>query len=338
MCEQNFLAQVTCMTYNHVNYITDAMNGFAMQQTSFPFVCIIVDDASTDGEPDVIKKYLDDNFNKREIGLATEDETDEYLRIYAQHKENTNCYFCVLLLKYNHYSIGKPKTRNLAGFTKTVKYVALCEGDDYWTDSLKLQKQVDFLEGHPDFSMCFHGAEIRVENNPGSEQKNGTNYSKIEHREYESTEFVSSWIVPTASIVYRKDYLTDFPIKHSEKLAFGDIVMVLKCAHRGKVFGMSDMMSVYRIQPNSMTNNPQSVESLIFRLPDHYRCLRENFPKVEKGALNWSISNAYYVRMKKQGSAFLKVRDFFLFVWWDPIQAKKRFVSIMKRKLTNKKY
>ena len=59
------------MTYNQVNYITDTMNGFVMQETSFPFVCIIIDDASTDGEPDVIKKYLDDNFDTRVIVLAT---------------------------------------------------------------------------------------------------------------------------------------------------------------------------------------------------------------------------------------------------------------------------
>ena len=149
------------MTYNQVNYITDTMNGFVMQETSFPFVCIIIDDASTDGEPEVIKKYLDDNFDRRDIGLSTPEETDEYLRIYAQHKENKNCYFCVLLLKYNHYSIGKPKTRNLAGFTKTVKYIALCEGDDYWTDSLKLQKQVDFLEAHEDYSLCFTNSIVR---------------------------------------------------------------------------------------------------------------------------------------------------------------------------------
>lgn len=332
MNEKKIMVQVICSTYNHVNYITDAMNGFVMQQTSFPFVCIIVDDASTDGEPDVIKKYLDDNFDNMEIGLATEDETDEYLRIYARHKQNKNCYFCVLLLKYNHYSLRKPKTSNLAEFTKAIKYVALCEGDDYWTDPLKLQKQVKFLEEQEDYSMCFHAAEVKYEGGGDSPSRNGTNFSSFEDREYTSTELVSKWMVPTASIVYRRELVEHYQIKHPEWLSFGDIVLALKCSHTGKVYGMRDVMSLYRIHPNSVTNNAEFVDKTVFKLPDHYRCLRMNFPKVEKGPLEWSISHSYYVRMKRQPNLFKKFRDFVLFVWWDPKQALGRMRKIIARK------
>ena len=319
MCEQNFLVQVSCMTYNHVNYITDAMNGFAMQQTSFPFVCIIVDDASTDGEPDVIKKYLDDNFDKKEIGLATEDETDEYLRIYARHKENKNCYFCVLLLKYNHYSLRKPKMSNLTGFMKTIKYLAVCEGDDYWTDPMKLQKQVDFLEGHEEYSMCFHAAVVSVEGVDGS--KIGAKCENIESKEYTSTQLYENWLVPTASIVYKKDKVNQFKMKHPEWLTRGDIGLVLKCSHTGKVFGMSDKMSVYRMQPNSVSHNPKYRIPASFKLPNHFRCIYINFPEVNKRSVAWNISRAYYSRMKNQNSFLLKIRDFCLFVYWDPQSA-----------------
>lgn len=136
--------------------------------------------------------------------------------------------------------------------------------------------------------------------------------------------------MPTASIVYRPEYVNQFEVKHSERFAFGDIVLVLKCSHTGKVFGMSDMMSVYRIQPNSITNNLQSVDSLVFRLPGHYRCLRENFPKVEKGPLEWSISH-YYVRMKRQSNLMFKARDFVLFVWSNPRFAVRRIKSALLR-------
>ena len=88
-----------CFTFNQAKYITEAMNGFTMQQTSFPFVCTIVDDASTDGEQDVIRKYLEDNFDFSEGSVAYHKETDYAHITYAQHKTNKNCYFAVLYLK-----------------------------------------------------------------------------------------------------------------------------------------------------------------------------------------------------------------------------------------------
>ncbi len=332
---QKYLVRIECLTYNHVNYITDAMDGFCIQQTDFPFVCTIIDDASTDGEQEVIANYLQQFFDLQDVSVAYEKDMDFGHVSFARHKTNENCYFAVIYLKENHYQKGKSKVPYLKEWMGT-KYVAICEGDDYWTDPLKLQKQVDFLEGHPDFSMCFHGAEVKVENSPGSEQKNGTNYSRIENREYVSTEFVSGWLVPTASIVFRPEYVNKFEIKHPEKLAFGDIVLVLKCSHTGRVFGMSDMMSVYRIQPDSITNNPQSVDALIYRLPEHYSCLRENFPKVKKGPLEWSISHYYYVRMKRQHNILLKARDLFMFVWWNPGNAKRKIRSVVRKRFCSK--
>lgn len=328
--KNRFQVCILCMTYNQSVYITDALNGFAIQQTNFPFVAVVVDDASTDGEQEVIKAYVDEYFDHSEETGYKQRETEDAFWTLARHAENKNCHFAVVLLKKNLF--GNPKKDELIKDWMDSKYIACCEGDDYWTDPLKLQKQISFLESHPDFSMCFHGAEVRVENNPGSEQKNGTNYSKIEDREYESTEFVSSWLVPTASIVYRPENVNQFKVKHPERVAFGDIVLVLKCSHTGKVFGMSDMMSVYRIQPNSITNNPQSVDSLIYKLPDHYRCLRENFPKVEKGPLEWSISHYYYVRMKKQRNIVLKARDFLMFIWWNPRIATHKMKSVLQRR------
>jgi glycosyltransferase involved in cell wall biosynthesis len=241
MEDNHFLLQVTCMTYNQVNYITDAMNGFVMQQTSFPFVCIIVDDASSDGEPEVIKDYLDANFDRRDIGLSTPEETDEYLRIYAQHKENKNCFFCVLLLKYNHYSIGKAKTKNLAGFTTNVKYIALCEGDDYWTDPLKLQKQVDYMEMHPDCSLCCSDAWILDSG------------EMVSWKRYESDCAVSvkdivigggMWL-QTVTFLYRKTMLVDYP-DCCRKCHVGDYPLVIWASLNGDVYCFSDVTAVYR--------------------------------------------------------------------------------------------
>ena len=145
---------IHCMTYNHAPYITDAMNGFCMQQTSFPYVAIIVDDASTDGEPEVIKHYLNDFFD---MPNAQRWETDDAYFIEASHKENKNCTFAVVLLKYNFYQLRKDKNPLISQWNDSAKYIAMCEGDDYWIAEDKLQKQIEFLENHEDYVMCYSG-------------------------------------------------------------------------------------------------------------------------------------------------------------------------------------
>ena len=143
-----------CFTFNQSKYITDAMNGFTMQQTSFPFVCCIVDDASTDGEQEVIRKYVEDNFDLSDGSVAFHKETGYAHITYAQHKTNKNCYFAVLYLKENHYSQRKPKLPYLEEWRDLCEYEALCEGDDWWLSNMKLQKQYDILETHSELDMC----------------------------------------------------------------------------------------------------------------------------------------------------------------------------------------
>ena len=105
------LVTVSCMTYNHEPYITDALNGFAMQQTSFPFVCTIIDDASTDRNAEVIRNYVSENFDLQDTSIAYEKDMDYGHVTFARHKTNENCYFAVIYLKENHYSQKKSKTR-----------------------------------------------------------------------------------------------------------------------------------------------------------------------------------------------------------------------------------
>ena len=238
-----FLVSVLCMTYNQASYIEDAMNGFCMQQTTFPFLCLIADDASTDGETEVIRKYLDTNFDKIENALSTEDETDEYLRIYARHKENKNCYFCVFLLKYNHYSIKKQKTKSAAELTKSVKYVAMCEGDDYWTDPKKLQMQVDFLEKNSDFSLCFHN--VKVWN-----QKEGEMEDDFITRDVPAVTDISDLIkgnyIHTQSVLLRRYENVPSDQRRLGYSKIGDFPKWVLCAQYGKIKKFEECMSVYR--------------------------------------------------------------------------------------------
>ena len=87
------------MTYNQSSFITDALNGFVLQRTRFPYVCMIFDDASTDGEQDVIRDYLDENFDWQDPSIALRKEADFGQVLFARHRSNQNCYFAVIFLK-----------------------------------------------------------------------------------------------------------------------------------------------------------------------------------------------------------------------------------------------
>src|SRR5450759_4645946 len=125
------LVSVACLAYNHERYIRDAIEGFLKQRTTFPIEIIIHDDASTDCTSKIIGEY--------------EAKYPNLIKTISQIE--------------NQYSIG-----NNPGIIMLEKangkYIALCEGDDYWTDPCKLQKQVDFLEANEDFVLCFHKVKI----------------------------------------------------------------------------------------------------------------------------------------------------------------------------------
>lgn len=151
---QNFYVSIHCLTCNQAAFVEDAMDGFCNQQTTFPYIAFIIDDASTDGEQKVIKQYLVDNFENTELSGYREWETDEAYFIFARHKQNNQCSFLAIFLKTNYFSQKKDKEHFYKDLESNVKYVAYCDGDDYWTDSMKLEKQVKALQSHPECSFC----------------------------------------------------------------------------------------------------------------------------------------------------------------------------------------
>lgn len=155
-----YLVAIRCMTFQHADYITDALNGFCMQQTEFPYVCMVVDDASTDGEQNVIREYIAEHFVVTET-RAIADGLGEY--VIAKHKINANCDLVYVELSQNLYRERERKLSLIRFWQEMAKYEALCEGDDYWTDPHKLQKQVDFLETHPNVGLCYTDCDIYYE-------------------------------------------------------------------------------------------------------------------------------------------------------------------------------
>lgn len=254
MEQLRFKVRVNCMTFNHAPYIVDAMNGFCMQETTFPFVCIIIDDASTDGEPEIIKAYLEENFDLDDKAIVRNEETENYRLVFARHKTNLSCYFAALFLKYNHYRIGKPKGRYYKEWTNT-KYIAICEGDDYWLNSQKLQKQVDCLEKNNRVNIAVHNAIRRYSD--GTEELFNNN---IKTGVYNLKQCLyMGWFTPTASFLYRNNF--DLSPLWSKNGSNGDMAILYSNLMRGNLFYSEKCMSVYNYGTLSSlsSSTPRSV-------------------------------------------------------------------------------
>lgn len=266
-----FKVTVRCITYNQSKYITDAMNGFTMQQTSFPFICTIVDDASTDGEQEVIRKYVEDNFDFSEGSVAFHKETDYANITYAQHKTNKNCYFAVLYLKENHYSQHKPKMGYLSEWRDMCEYEAICEGDDYWIVPDKLEKQVSFLDCHSEYVMCFAGAShLNVLNNEISDNvwlsyrdRNRMISSKCKKDSFYSI-LLGECRIPTLTVLYRYEIFKNRP-NNNVMFLMGDTPLWLDFSQMGKIEYLDEIMAVYRIIPGSASHK-RGDAALLFKL------------------------------------------------------------------------
>lgn len=273
MNNKNPLVAIRCITYNHAPYIADAMNGFCMQKTSFPFVCAVIDDCSTDGEQEVISNYLHEHFDLEDQSVARYEETDDYKLIYARHKENHNCFFVVLYLKYNHYSIGKKlrKIIYIKEFEKNAKYIALCEGDDYWIDPLKLQKQVDVMEKHPECSICFGKVKcVNREKEPIDKTFPSRTIPAIfSQDDFMRWEFLEgSWVFQTSCFLFRTDILTEYSDAlqtRFKNFPHADLIIQLYCLEKGNGCYISNHVSCYRVDSGGYNSYLETHKSVAIK-------------------------------------------------------------------------
>lgn len=278
--EKKYKVLVHCCTYNQSKYIEQTLDGFVLQNTDFPFLCLIVDDCSTDGEQNVIEHWM---YEECDMENAKYFEIPESKIIVVSHKRNVQCVFAFYFLTKNLYREQEKKRRLYEPWQENCEYFALCEGDDYWIGAEKLQKQVVFLENNSDYSMCFHSAFIEKENET---LKTNIACETIEDRDYSSNEIFSRWIIPTASVVLRKEILSA-PLKRKENLINGDIIFFLTCCEYGKIHGFSEKMAVYRLNMDSVTQNLGSKLNRIKKYPDFFEAIAENFPSLSREILDY---------------------------------------------------
>ena len=269
---------VNCITYNHALYIEDTMNGFCIQKTNFPFVCTIVDDCSTDGEQKIINDFLVNNFDLNDNSVTVKEETDDYVLTFCQHLTNKNCFFAVILLKYNHFQIDKSKDNYCKRWFDNAQYMAFCEGDDYWIDEEKLRKQVELLDNN---NLC----TMVISNGLGLHMSNNTlklsNPLPIENSRFATTSEIlieKNGLIPTASICCRVEYYClpeVFKIKH-----IGDKPLKMWCAINGMVYYDISPLVVHRVgAPGSFG---QRVESNRKYAEEIYHSMTAFFKRFDK--------------------------------------------------------
>lgn len=202
---------VIMVTYNHEKYIAEAIEGVLMQEVDFPIELIVADDCSPDGTPEIIQNVIDNHPKGHWVN-------------YTRHQMNKG------MMPNFIWALEKAKG----------KYIALCEGDDYWVDPLKLQKQVDFLEANEDFSICFHPVEIL---------ENGEIYpDDLEKVAGETTilDLAKGNFINTPSVMFRRENIKNLP-KELLRFPAGDYALHMFNAQFGKIEKLSEPMAVYRI-------------------------------------------------------------------------------------------
>lgn len=223
---------IRCMTYNHEKYLAHALEGFIMQKTNFPFVAIVHDDASTDSTTSILRHYA-----------------EKYPDIIKPIYETENQY------SKHDGSLGRIMDEAIAA--TGAKYVAVCEGDDYWIDPYKLQKQVDILEADETLMFsCSNRRLVDMEGNTLEERKAplipNQQSCRITMRDF----FKYNTNYPTASVVYRNIHREEVRQKteHMSNPYLGDWTMWIALHCFGDCYYIDEPLSAYRINPTSVTH------------------------------------------------------------------------------------
>ena len=248
------LVSIACITYNHKPYIRQCLEGFVMQQTNFDFEIVIHDDASTDGTKDIIIEY-----------------STKYPHLFRP-----------IFQKVNRFKEGRGICARFVFPECRGKYIALCEGDDYWTDPLKLQKLVDILE-NDSFVGCVYTRYLTVD-----VASNVCEFLPAEHHQRRSfTGDIFSALMygnfpQTLTVLFRKDLL-DFSFAPPSEI---DYSLFLKLAIQKDFYFLQDVTGAYRINPNGLIQSGEFFKNDTQGLLMYYYCQYLKHPHFKRTIKN----------------------------------------------------
>lgn len=218
MNNSEIMVSICCITYNHEKFIRQALDGVLMQKVNFKYEIIVHDDASTDNTANIIREY--------------EKKYPDIIKPIYQIENQFQKGVKGSLIAYNHAK---------------GKYIAICEGDDYWIDENKLQLQVDYMEQNPTCTFCFHDAKIfDMRSNKFSKWNLENKAFKKKDRIYNAGELDLYGFIPTASFMFRTEYIAQLP-EWTKTAVVGDRTIKLIMSSYGYAYQIDKVMSVYRV-------------------------------------------------------------------------------------------
>jgi glycosyltransferase involved in cell wall biosynthesis len=255
------LVSISCNTYNHAGYIAEAIEGFLAQRTNFPIEILIHDDASTDGTADIVRQY-----QARYPELIK-----PIYQIENQHSKRVR--------------IGCFNLERAQG-----EYVALCEGDDYWTDPLKLQKQVEFLQSNPGYVMCFTNHD-KIDKDGNLLAKGVLRYGpNVELTQHE----ILTGLPPRyLTVVFRRSAI-DFSFLREKFSSNGDVVLFAMLTRKGNAKYLDFVSGCYRIHPGGVWSSKSEVERGVMKLRNSSAMLKIFKRPEEAGAIKTKMGNALH--------------------------------------------
>ncbi|MDY0235313.1 MAG: glycosyltransferase [Gudongella sp.] len=267
MENNNILVSISCITYNQEYYISRALDSFLMQKTNFEYEILIHDDASTDRTAEIIKEY-----------------EEKYPYIIKPIYQSVNQYS-------KGVKIGKLNDNRALG-----KYIASCEGDDYWIDSHKLQKQVNYMELHTDCSLCVHAANTVDYNGKQTGYRIRPNIGNRKYT-FEDMLVAGGGLFATNSMLYRVELIENLPDFYYSA-PVGDYPLQIYLSLLGEVYYLDEVMSAYRINAiNSWTNE---IVFNDFRIIEHTKRIIFMFNEINKftkGKYSYTIGQCILVNM-----------------------------------------
>lgn len=209
---------VFVVTYNQEQYIRQCLESIAMQKVNFDYEVVVGDDCSTDGTVAICDEFA-----------------DKYPQMHIYHHPKN-----IGLLKNWEFVMNKCKG----------EYIALIEGDDYWIDEYKLQRQVDWLDAHPDYTLTFTRAEIKYEN--GAKIGQEAKLVHLREGEYRVDDICSDFYVLSSSAVVRNVLQ---PVYYSDKLLYADTYTFIELCKRGNAYCLGIPTVMYRIHTQNLSYN-----------------------------------------------------------------------------------
>ena len=297
--DQKPLVSVLSIAYNHEQYIRDHLDGFLKQKIDFPVEVIVHDDASTDHTPDIIREYYEKRPDLFHVILQQDNQHSQHIPIWPQL-----------------FRIAQGK------------YIAMCEGDDFWTNPLKLQKQFDFMEKNRDYVMCFGGTMVFVQ----SKNTYYSNHFFLRSREIRTKDYLLGGPTLTCTSFLLKETLDKYlEWRNNNSLKtrrIGDTPLLIFFTTQGKCYYDNEVFACYRLLNQSASHGSLQTRLSFFRENTHIKLflnkkLNINFPN--KKIMFNHITSVAKELMKSDGNNMDEIKRlkricrFYQSSFWDRI-------------------